>query len=66
MDNFNLKQYLAEGKLNELNENNPSDNSDIKRIYELLDEYIPQLTGNQQFKLMQAISKFVTQDKNQY
>ena len=62
MDNFNLKQYLAEGKLNELTEDNPY----VKRIHELLDEHIPQLTENQIFKLMQVISRFVTTDKDQY
>ena len=62
MDNFNLKQYLAEGKLNESTEDNPY----VKRIHELLDEHIPQLTENQIFKLMQAISRFVTTDKDQY
>ena len=62
MDNFDLKKYLAEGKLNESTEGNPF----IKRIYELLEEHIPQLTENQIFKLMQVISRFVTTDKDQY
>lgn len=37
-----------------------------RQIYDILDEYLPQLTSNQRFKLYQMILKFTTKDKEEF
>ena len=70
MDNFDLKKYLAEGKLNEVEEDDMGVDSEGNKIgrqsYDLLDEYLPKMTTNQRFKLYQTIQNFVTKEKDKY
>ena len=70
MDNFDLKKYLAEGKLNEVEEDDMDVDSEGNKIgrqsYDLLDEYLPKMTTNQRFKLYQTIQNFVTKEKDKY
>jgi hypothetical protein len=57
-----------------MNEEEIEDGSDIdlegnkigRQTYDVLDEYLPQLTTNQRFKLYQMMLKFVEKDKDQY
>jgi hypothetical protein len=70
MDNFDLKKYLAENKLNEIEEGNMDIDSEGNKIgrqsYDLLDEYLPKMTTNQRFKLYQTIQNFITKEKDKY
>ena len=66
MDNFDLKKYLAENKLEEISDMDSEGNKIGRQTYDVLDEYLPQLTTNQRFKLYQMMIKFVTKDKDQY
>jgi hypothetical protein len=66
MDNFDLKKYLSEGKLDEASDIDLEGNKIGRQTYDVLDEYLPQLTTNQRFKLYQMMLKFVREDKNQY
>jgi len=65
MDNFDLKKYLAENKLNEA-EVDSEGNKIGRQSYDLLDEYLPKMTTNQRFKLYQTIQNFVTKEKDKY
>ncbi len=65
MDNFDLKKYLAESKLNE-EEVDSEGNKIGRQSYDLLDEYLPKMTANQRFKLYQTIQNFVTKEKDKY
>ena len=64
-DNFDLKKYLAESKLNE-EEVDSEGNKIGRQSYDLLDEYLPKMTTNQRFKLYQIIQNFVTKEKDKY
>lgn len=66
MDNFDLKKYLSENKLEEISDMDSEENKIGRQTYDVLDEYLPQLTTNQRFKLYQMMIKFVTKDKDQY
>jgi hypothetical protein len=70
MDNFDLKKYLAESKLNEAEGTDLNADSEGNKIgrqsYDLLDEYLPKMTTNQRFKLYQTIQNFVTKEKDKY
>jgi len=66
MDNFDLKKYLTENKLEEISDIDFEGNKIGRQTYDILDEYLSQLTTNQRFKLYQTMLKFVTKDKDQY
>ena len=66
MDTFDLKKYLAENKLEEISDMDSEGNKIGRQTYDVLDEYLPQLTSNQRFKLWQMMIKFVKKDKDQY